>query len=210
MTAMDRNRLATNALAHAAIAAGAYLLAFALRFDLAIPGRFLPLALATLPLALACKLAAYWSVGLFASSWRHLKMRDVEDVVRGNALGSTLFLVAMVFLHGLPGFPRAVFLVDLVLCVSGAGGVRWALRRERERADRPTLRRIDTLALIVGAGSAGIRLLEEIESRRRLRRAVVGFVDDDPAKQDAVRQHTGPRRRRRPARAGRGARRRQC
>src|SRR5206468_8938931 len=40
----------------------------------------------------------------------------------------------------------------------------------------------ETLALIVGAGSAGIRLLEEIESRRRLGRAVVGFVDDDPAK----------------------------
>ena len=179
---MRTDRFAATVLGHGAIAAGAYLLAFALRFDLTIPGRFLPLALLTLPLVVACKLAAYWSVGLFASSWRHLKMRDVEDLVRGNALGSVLFLVAMEFLHGLPGFPRAVFLVDLVLCISAGGGVRYALRRERERADRPALRRIETLALIVGAGSAGIRLLEEIESRPRLGRAVVGFVDDDASK----------------------------
>ena len=179
---MRTDRFAATVLGHGAIAAGAYLLAFALRFDLTIPGRFLPLALVTLPLVVACKLAAYWSVGLFASSWRHLKMRDVEDLVRGNLLGSAFFLVAMVFLHGLPGFPRAVLLVDLMLCISGGGGVRYALRRERERADRPALRRIETLALIVGAGSAGIRLLEEIDSRPRLGRAVVGFVDDDASK----------------------------
>jgi FlaA1/EpsC-like NDP-sugar epimerase len=179
---MRTDRFAATVLGHGAIAAGAYLLAFALRFDLTIPGRFLPLALVTLPLVVACKLVAYGSVGLFASSWRHLKMRDVEDLVRANLLGSAFFLVAMEFLHGLPGFPRAVFLVDMVLCISGGGGVRYALRRERERADRPALRRIETLALIVGAGSAGIRLLEEIESRPRLGRAVVGFVDDDTSK----------------------------
>ena len=179
---MDRHRLAVNALPYVAIATGAYLGAFALRFDLTIPGRFLPLALATLPLVVACKLLAFWSAGSLASSWRHLKMRDVEDIVRGNLLGSVLLLVAMVFLTGLRGFPRTVFLMDLVLCASFTGGIRFALRRERERADRPAVRRIETLALIVGAGSAGIRLLEEIESRRRLGLAVVGFVDDDATK----------------------------
>src|SRR5258705_4818739 len=109
---MDRRRLTVNGLPYVAIVAAAYLGAFALRFDLTIPGRFLPLALATLPLTVACKLGAFWSVGVLASSWRHLKMRDVEDIVRGNVLGSVLLLVAMVFLVGLHGFPRAVFLID--------------------------------------------------------------------------------------------------
>jgi FlaA1/EpsC-like NDP-sugar epimerase len=44
------------------------------------------------------------------------------------------------------------------------------------------MRRIEKLVLVVGAGSAGIRLLQEIESRQRLGLGVVGFVDDDPAK----------------------------
>ncbi|HMG27165.1 MAG TPA: nucleoside-diphosphate sugar epimerase/dehydratase, partial [Acidimicrobiia bacterium] len=39
------------------------------------------------------------------------------------------------------------------------------------------------VALIVGAGTTGIRLLEEIESRTHHGMAVLGFVDDDPSKQ---------------------------
>jgi FlaA1/EpsC-like NDP-sugar epimerase len=176
------HRRATSVLAHLALATAAYLFAFALRFDLAIPGRYLALAVATLPLVLGCKLVGFWATGLFAVSWRHLVMRDVEDILRGNVLGSGLFLVGMVFLHGLGGFPRAVFVIDLVLCAAATGGVRFALRREHERAAGPAIRRIGTLALVVGAGSAGIRLCEEIQRRPRLERAVVGFVDDDAAK----------------------------
>jgi FlaA1/EpsC-like NDP-sugar epimerase len=177
-----RHRSALSVLAHVAIVVGAYGTAFALRFDLAIPARFFPVALRALPIAVGAKIAAFATVGLFAGSWHHLGMRDVEEIVRGNLLGSALFVVAMVFLHELPGFPRAVFLVDLMLCVSATSAIRFLLRRERERVGRPAHRRIETLALIVGAGSAGIRLLEEIESRPRLGCAVVGFVDDDPAR----------------------------
>ena len=62
-------------------------------------------------------------------------------------------------------------------------GLRVGVRVVRERNGRPAVRRIDTLALIVGAGTTGIRLLEEIESRPRHGMAVLGFVDDDPSKQ---------------------------
>src|SRR5262249_57648418 len=62
------------------------------------------------------------------------------------------------------------------------GGVRVATRIWRERAQGPSSRHIETVALIAGAGSAGIRLLDEIESRPHLRTAVAGFVDDDIAK----------------------------
>src|SRR4030095_8344668 len=61
-------------------------------------------------------------------------------------------------------------------------GTRLAIRIWRERDERPATRRIETVALIVGAGSAGIRLLDEIESRPHLHTAVAGFVDDDIAK----------------------------
>lgn len=166
-----------------AIAAAAYLSAFSLRFDLAVPHHYVIMALRTLPLALLCKVVAFWAFGLFSGWWRHVSVRDAEDIARGNLVGSTLFLVVMVFAHGLGGFPRSVFLLDLMLCTMGMTGVRLAIRVVRERGTRSTLRRIDTLAIVAGAGSAGIQLLEEIESRRRLRFGVVGFVDDDPGKQ---------------------------
>jgi len=164
------------------IAAAAYLAAFGLRWDLKVPPDQVRLMLLTLPLLLLCKLVAFRLAGLFSGWWQHVSLRDVQDIVRGNVLGSVLFLVMLVYLRGLHGYPRSVVLLDLLLCSTAMGGSRIAIRIWRERDQRPATRHIESVALIVGAGSAGIRLLDEIESRPHLRTAVAGFVDDDVAK----------------------------
>ena len=177
-----RHRRSMAVVSNLCVITAAYLLAFALRFDLSIPRGFLPHMFAALPLVLVCKLVTFWCCHLFEGSWRHVSVRDFEDIVRANVFGSVLFLVAMVFLRGLTGFPRAVFVVDLLLCTVMVGGIRLAIRMRHERRERGNVRRVESLALIVGAGSAGLRLLKDIESRRMSRVAVVGFVDDDPGK----------------------------
>jgi len=179
---LGRHRTIASALAYAGIVSVAYVASFALRFDLAIPGDFAAVLLRTLPLLLACKLVGYWYSGLFSGTWRHVSVRDVQEIVRGNLLGSVIFLLAMVFVRGLHGFPRTVFLIDLLVATAMLGGIRVLIRVLRERDGRPQVRRIEKLALIAGAGSAGIQLLQELESRPRLGIAVVGFVDDDPGK----------------------------
>jgi FlaA1/EpsC-like NDP-sugar epimerase len=179
---LRHRRIATVA-ANLVIVAGAYVGAIALRFDCTVPRDLEPILLQTLVLAVACKLAAFWATGLYAGWWRYVSIRDVESIVRGNVIGSLLFLCVMVFAVGLDGFPRSVFLIDLGLCTLATGGVRVALRLVRERRGRAIVHRIDSLALIVGAGTAGIRLLEDIEGRPQQKVGVVGFVDDDPSKQ---------------------------
>lgn len=178
----SRHHLVATGAAYAAMAATAYVTAFALRFDLAIPRDFVLVLLRSLPLLLACKLVGYWYGGLFSGSWRHVSLGDVKEIVRGNVLGSVLFLLAMVFVRGLHGFPRTVFLIDFLAATALVGGVRVVIRMARESDGRGRVRRIEKLALIAGAGSAGIQLLQELESRPRLGIAVVGFVDDDPGK----------------------------
>ncbi len=170
-------------LASLELATVAYVCAFALRFDLSIPPRYESLILATLPLLLAAKLGGFAAFGLFSGWWRHVSMRELRDIVAGNALGAALFLAGMVFVVGLDGFPRSIFLLDLLCCTALMAGLRLAIRMVRESQGRPAIRRIDTLVFIAGAGETGIRLLEEIESRNHLRLAVVGFLDDDPGKQ---------------------------
>src|SRR5262245_19325235 len=170
-------------LAGIGIAAGSYVSALALRFDLSLPPDVVPLLLSTLPTLVLCKVLGFWMAGLLSGWWRHVSLRDVIDIVRGNALGSLLFLLAIVFGPGLEGFPRSVFLIDLMICTIVMAGLRVGVRFVRERNGRPAVRRIDTVALIVGAGTTGIRLLEEIESRTHHAMAVLGFVDDDPSKQ---------------------------
>jgi FlaA1/EpsC-like NDP-sugar epimerase len=185
MPFLVRHRHAVSIATHLAIAAAAYALAFALRFDLRPHPRWALLVIVTLPILLACKLVGFWSARLFGGSWRHVSVQDVEDIARGNVLASTLFLAVMVFTHGLRGFPRSIFLLDLLLCTMLMSAIRIGIRLAHERGERAEHgrhRRIETLAIIVGAGSAGIKLLQEIEQRQRLRVGVVGFVDDDPRK----------------------------
>jgi FlaA1/EpsC-like NDP-sugar epimerase len=165
------------------IAASSYVLAMALRFDLTLPPDVKPILISTLPTLLVCKLVGCWSAGLFSGWWRHVNLRDVVDIVRGNIFGSLLFLLAIVFGPGLDGFPRSVFVIDLIICTIVMTGLRVTVRVLRERHARAAVRRIDTLVLIVGAGRTGIRLLEELENRARHGSGVVGFVDDDPSKQ---------------------------
>src|SRR2546426_10732294 len=99
--AARRHRAALTLGTHLTIATVAYLAAFALRFDLTFPDPFAMVALTCLPLLLACKLGAFWATGVLAGSWRHVSVRDVEDIARGNVLGAAMFLAAMVFVRGL-------------------------------------------------------------------------------------------------------------
>ena len=168
--------------ANLALALGAYLAAFGLRFDFAVPARSYEAMLGALPLLLASKALGFWAVGLYSGWWRHLSVADARDILRGNALGSVLFLGAVVFFLGLQGFPRSVFLIDFVLCTAGMATARLALRVLRERRERPLDRHVVDAALIVGAGSAGIRLRDEIEHHHKSHTLVAGFIDDDPMK----------------------------
>ena len=164
------------------LALTAYCAAFALRFDLTIPAQFYGPLLAALPLLLASKAVGFWSAGLYSGWWRHLSVDDIRDIIRGNALGSVLFLVSMVFFLGLQGFPRSVFLIDFVLCTAGMASVRLALRILREYGESPRQRHVVDAVLIVGAGSAGIRLRDEIEHHPQSHTVVAGFIDDDAMK----------------------------
>src|SRR6516165_4498057 len=165
-TLVVEHRRAGVVLAGIVMAAGSYVIALALRFDLSLPPDVVPLLLSTLPILLPCKLLGFWMAGLLSGWWRHVSLRDAVDIVRGNVLGSLVFLLAIVFGPGLEGFPRSVFLIDLMICTIVMAGLRVGVRVLRERN-----------------GRAAVRRIEEIESRGRHGMAVLGFVDDDPSKQ---------------------------
>lgn len=179
-----RHRFAAAVLLNLGFAVIAYLGAFALRFDLDVPETYRATALRLLPLLVACKFAGFRRFGLFSGWWRHVSVRDTEDIIRANLVGSGLFFLCVAVLQGLEGFPRSVFLTDFLLSTSLIAGIRIAVRILRERGGAfAASRKIDRAVLIVGAGSAGIRLLNEIAGRKGGHTAVVGFVDDDAEKQ---------------------------
>lgn len=168
-------------LAHAGLWSGAYLGAFLLRFDFAIPAPFdaSVYALWVLPLLLL-RFGAFQWFGLFQGMWKYTGQRDLEDLLKASLASTLLFALAVLAVGPRP-FPRSVFMAEFLLAVAVTAGLRLSVR-----AFATTARRIESASeerrlLIVGAGDAGEALLREV-NRSMPHVSPVGFLDDNTGK----------------------------
>ena len=174
-------RRAAVVVAHLAMAAAAYLLAFILRFGLPLPSGYWGIWLETLPLVLLVRGATFAWFHLYEGLWRYVGMRDVLSILKAVTLSP---LVSMVAVLGIVGrsFPWGVVVLDWLICLALFGGMRLTLRafRESRRHSRQVPRK---RAVIIGGGDAGEMLVREIERNPGLDYDVVGYVDNDRDKQ---------------------------
>jgi FlaA1/EpsC-like NDP-sugar epimerase len=155
--------------------------AFELRFDGVLPARFIH------PMEVALGVWAITKSAVFIACmvnryWRHTSAYDAVRIVCANAVGSLLGAPILLFLLGLRGIPRSVYVLDwLVCCMLTLGGrliVYLAFTARRPRRNEGAR----TRTLIYGAGSAGLALAWELRQNQSLKCDVVGFLDDDPSK----------------------------
>ena len=90
-----------------------------------------------------------------------------------NALASGLVAVVMVFAGVIQSMSRSVMLVDALLAIALFSGMRFGMMWLKQLSYEP--RRIEKYVLMIGAGEAAIRLLQEIEHNPRLGISVVGL-----------------------------------
>jgi len=160
----------------------AYFASFYLRFDFIFPREYFQTVIPkTLPLLILIKLLFFYFFGLFTGLWRYVSIGDLWKIFLANALSSTTFFGAVVFYHGLFGFPRSVFIIDFILCFGFISGVRFFTRLIRERTKIDIIQKKKKV-LIVGAGDAGVSILRECINNPKIDFEVAGFIDDDPAK----------------------------
>ncbi|MDR7549012.1 MAG: nucleoside-diphosphate sugar epimerase/dehydratase [Armatimonadota bacterium] len=170
---------------------GALVGAYLIRFDGAIPARYLadvPLLLAVL---IPIKLGWHVVYRLYSLTWRAVGLNDFINIVKANTLAlGTMTAVVLAFrrYEVLGAFPRSVLLLDYVLTTCAVTLFRasrrgWRLQREALRMRRH--RRGASRLLLVGAGAAGTRIAQTLEESGDADYHLVGFVDDDPAKHGA-------------------------
>jgi FlaA1/EpsC-like NDP-sugar epimerase len=156
------------------------IIAFLLRFDLRLPQRELAHLLYALPAWIVAKTTVFRIARLDRGSWQLVSLNDLPRLALGNLLGSVAGTLAILWLAP-RGFPRSIYIVDLLVCFLLTVGVRLAARifleASKVRACVATKR-----MLIYGAGDAGVSVLVEIRNNTSLPYKVVGFIDDDPRK----------------------------
>ena len=80
---------------HAALLVLAYLAAYAIRFDFALPPRELVVFWETLPYVLAVRLVALELYRLHGGYWRHFSLHDLAHLGLAVSLGSLLLIAAL-------------------------------------------------------------------------------------------------------------------
>jgi FlaA1/EpsC-like NDP-sugar epimerase len=168
------------------VAALAWVGAFFLQFDLAVPSGAASFMIRALPLVLLLKAVILWMAGAFRIVWAYVGIADLFALLRASLVmaGASYGVCAALAPEG--GLPRTLALIDGGLTLLGISGLLVSLRafrearRSRKRDASPRER-----VVIVGAGDAGEILLRELQWKFSATHEVVGFVDDAPDKQGA-------------------------
>jgi FlaA1/EpsC-like NDP-sugar epimerase len=183
MKLINRHRV-WQAAVDACLIAIAWYLAFALRFDFAIPERYGQLITETILLAVVIKVAVLTMFGLYNHWWRYVSIGDMWSAARAVGVGSLIAFIAVFLIDPVEGvrLPRSVFLIDALLLLAFITGARLLARTLIERPGRRGLVARGREALIVGAGDAGQLIIKEMLKNRALGYTPIGLVDDDPRK----------------------------
>jgi len=162
-------------------------LAYLVRFDGSIPGRYLGTLVLTIPLAIVVKMLPLVVLRAYGFSWRYVGLREVASALLAATIGSAAFAASFYLLRDVQVLglvPRSVLAIDYAFCVIGVSAVRLAGRlaslarpKERRRGEDAGRR-----ALVVGAGDAGTSLVRSLQEGRPSPYVPVGFLDDDRGK----------------------------
>lgn len=140
-------------------------------------------------ISIVIQATSFVTVGMYKGVWRFSSMHDLIRVMYASAVGVVTSLVVCFYMTRLDGVPRSMFLIEFLLLVVGLGGGRFVYRFLKDRMDlSAVISGSDAYkkVLIVGAGRAGEKLLRDINATPDLQLKVVGILDDDRFKKNAL------------------------
>lgn len=170
----------------------ALLLAIWLRFDSIISKDYLNDALKFAPLATCIYIISFYFCRLYNRLWQYASIGELLSIVWATLIGS-MASVSITYFRMVPGYfplPRTVFILWTILVVTliGLSRLSWRLFREYRF---PNFKTTSQAVLIIGAGDAGAMVAREFRNHDNVNgnsngswMEPIGFVDDDPMKQD--------------------------
>jgi FlaA1/EpsC-like NDP-sugar epimerase len=153
------------------------LAAFALRFDLNIPKSTFAYILIALPVWIVIKSIAFRVANIDRVGFRYVSVADAYRMLWANIAASAASFPIIAALSP-SGFPRSIYVIDLVVCITATNGFRLTMRLIAESVQSSQSTKPERRILIYGAGDAAVTLVREIRNNPRLAYKVCGFIDD--------------------------------
>ena len=135
------------------------------------------------------KLAVFTIGGFYKRYWKYASVDELIEIAGLTltaAIAETVILSIIQYVFGaeleLYIVPRSLPLLDGILTFVLIGAIRFSVRAaERKDRQRKNFYKRDRI-LIVGAGDAGVSIMQEMRRNLKLGLNPVAFVDDDPRK----------------------------
>ena len=164
--------------------------AFAVRFeDISWLGENLRIVLAYIFLAGPIRLAVFYNLGMYRRLWRHASIGELKQIlVAGGVAACFGAVIGLWFLPAIQitpsRVPFSVVFIDAFLTTAAIALPRLLARTIRLKSRRRRRDEPGRPALIVGAGDTAKLIAKELIANPRLGFEPIGFVDDDPTKQN--------------------------
>jgi Predicted nucleoside-diphosphate sugar epimerases len=119
---------------------------------------------------------------LYSSLWRYASVNELISIVMATSVAVVLsYIYGLIF--GIQ-MPRSIYIISWMLIMLSVGGVRFSYRIYwvsylLNKKEKNALKNV----LIIGAGSAGAKIIKELQKNKELGYYPVGILDDDPYKQ---------------------------
>ncbi|MCU0543778.1 MAG: polysaccharide biosynthesis protein [Oscillatoriaceae cyanobacterium Prado104] len=144
------------------------------------------LALVTL-MFVAVKLTVFYTFGFYRRYWRYAGIDElgyIGTLICVALVLETVLLQPLYHLAGVSanGLPRSLLLLDAILSFIIIGCIRFSIPAIERLQERGGKFQHCERWLIVGAGSAGITLLQKMQQSTQLGLYPAAFIDDDPKK----------------------------
>jgi FlaA1/EpsC-like NDP-sugar epimerase len=162
------------------------LLALGLRLDgkLNLQQDIFQLGIATI-LFLVVKLIIFWGVGFYRRYWKYASIEEgiyIVTLMMGVVvIQTTLFNLLEMLLGELP---QSLPILEGILSCIFVILLRFSVRVVERISHRQKISKNRERVLIIGAGSAGVSLVEDMQRNPQFGAYPVGFIDDDIKKQN--------------------------
>jgi FlaA1/EpsC-like NDP-sugar epimerase len=159
----------------------AWIAAYVIRFNGAVPDDFRIGGLNALAGVVATYAVMFRIFGLYRGMWVFASLPDLIRISKAVGAGALLVMIGAVMFQPTPIIPRSVLLVSPLLLFLTMGGSRALYRTSKEFRRYGGLVGQGKPVIGLGAGAAGASLARELSRSGEWR--LVGLLDDEPAKQ---------------------------
>lgn len=161
-----------------------FIIAIYIRFDNLSTGNYLNTYLKYMLAVTLIKVIIFHAFNLYKSLWEYASIDELMGVLTATILGS---LVSIAFLTLLQvNMPRSIYIMVAMFDMAFVGGVRFSYRIFRRLKHIKGGSKDCIRVLIIGAGDAGVMVLNELRNYDAIRYAPIAFIDDSPFKRGRV------------------------